>query len=445
MTLLPIIVTSRVMDEVMDEDIFPTVRIPCKIRMKNTKRSKPFHSKIQKRGIEKRQGSERRDSNCAMDGLWISERGHHFALQKAYHNLTRKMTQTRAAAAAERKAGKQPMKRKSDEMSMDEEDEEYEVENVDEDDEDYVEASEAEEDDQVEDVDVQAEEEVAEDAEELVGDADGSQANCEEGDYVCYYPMEKLFFDSWEEFNTYKMVYMKKTFSRIVIQCTDSAAYRNQCISKQARVVSGDVKPDFVPVELNPWRRLYHCTHSWKKKPRGKGKRPCQKYRGTSCPYRFTAEVMRTPDGSGWFLGIKNATWGHNHKCNSDVWSQYPENRAIPEWEPIWDNLRLMVDVGGKSVRIYEYIRDHTQYKVKMSDVHNLLSKLRHEKEGDDDVAVADYLMRFQQRHPGNCVGVDENARGLTGVLSMASNHMRTIFDRFPEMLLIDCTHKTNK
>lgn len=153
---------------------------------------------------------------------------------------------------------------------------------------------------------------------------------------------------------------------------------------------------------------------------------------------------MRGVDGK-WIIGIKDCVWDHNHQCTPEGFSQYAQNRTIPEWEPIWDELRLMFKCGGVKIRMYEYIRDHTQYKVTMSDVHNMVSKIRAETEMNDDVGVADWLLSFQQRNAGNCVGVVETAAKKTGVISIASNHQRVMFDRFPEILLMDCTHKTNK
>ncbi|ETK81203.1 hypothetical protein L915_13284, partial [Phytophthora nicotianae] len=44
-----------------------------------------------------------------------------------------------------------------------------------------------------------------------------------------------------------------------------------------------------------------------------------------------------------------------------------------------------------------------------------------------------------------NVSSVHESARGNTGVISITTGHMRAMVESFPEVLQMDCTHKTNK
>jgi hypothetical protein len=62
----------------------------------------------------------------------------------------------------------------------------------------------------------------------------------------------------------------------------------------------------------------------------------------------------------------------------------------------------------------------------------------------NDDEAVARVLSAFVEEYPDGAVTVDETDRGETGVISITTPHMRTMFSRFGELLLVDCTHKTN-
>lgn len=62
-----------------------------------------------------------------------------------------------------------------------------------------------------------------------------------------------------------------------------------------------------------------------------------------------------------------------------------------------------------------------------------------------DEDQVAELLVNFNLQAEGNVSTVNENARGQTAVISISSQHMRKLYHRFPELLLIDCTHKTNR
>lgn len=54
-------------------------------------------------------------------------------------------------------------------------------------------------------------------------------------------------------------------------------------------------------------------------------------------------------------------------------------------------------------------------------------------------------ILDFNQESPANVATVNESAHGDTGVISFSSEHMRAMQDSFPEVLQMDCTHKTNK
>ena len=81
-----------------------------------------------------------------------------------------------------------------------------------------------------------------------------------------------------------------------------------------------------------------------------------------------------------------------------------------------------------------------------MKDVHNLIAGIKAEERGSsDDIDVADLLVDFTTKDEDNAVSVDATSTGETGVISLTSAHMRHLFDRFPELLLVDSTHKTNR
>ncbi|RLN96847.1 hypothetical protein BBJ28_00025001, partial [Nothophytophthora sp. Chile5] len=63
----------------------------------------------------------------------------------------------------------------------------------------------------------------------------------------------------------------------------------------------------------------------------------------------------------------------------------------------------------------------------------------------DDNDATAAELAAFAAANPENVASVVETESGETGVISMSSAHMRQMFTRFSELIMVDCTHKTNR
>eukprot|EP00644_Phytophthora_capsici_P001257 jgi/Phyca11/104932/e_gw1.10.617.1 len=93
-----------------------------------------------------------------------------------------------------------------------------------------------------------------------------------------------------------------------------------------------------------------------------------------------------------------------------------------------------MLAVGAKRSKIYDYLLEHDE-NVIQSDVDNLVR--RHASSvssADDNDATAREIAVFAAADPEN-----------TGVISLASAHMRRMYSRFSEILLVDCSHKTNR
>ncbi|KAG6953261.1 hypothetical protein JG687_00012492, partial [Phytophthora cactorum] len=86
-----------------------------------------------------------------------------------------------------------------------------------------------------------------------------------------------------------------------------------------------------------------------------------------------------------------------------EVYDNYSHNRQVPMKEPIVEDLHLMVKASGKCLRIYEYIRDHSAYRVTRRDVTNLMVTIRSVLRGevDDDLAVDKFLLDIEQDDPG--------------------------------------------
>ncbi|KAG3133613.1 hypothetical protein PC110_g4261 [Phytophthora cactorum] len=221
---------------------------------------------------------------------------------------------------------------------------------------------------------------------------------------------------------------------------TESVGKRNRQLKDSMRAKDG--RPvRYLPDDQPRWRRRYICTHVWPDHSRGKGERPQQMLRSTLFPFHFTTRVF-TSKGRGTWRSVT-----HNHSLSREVYDNYSHNRQVPMKEPIVEDLHLMVKASGKCLRIYEYIRDHSAYRVTRRDVTNLMVTIRSVLRGevDDDLAVDKFLLDIEQDDPGIVTSVNDTSTGEAGAVSPTTSHMRRLFVRFPEILLVDCSHKTNR
>ncbi|KAE9245415.1 hypothetical protein PF004_g5239 [Phytophthora fragariae] len=303
-----------------------------------------------------------------------------------------------------------------------------------------------------------AEEDDAEEEEEDAGDVEEGGENCGSGSEkrkrvhsdedidLHYVPALKKHHRSWKAFDAYLKKYSDRTSTKMVVNETLNVSLRNRRIKAQKQY-KGRPPAEIpqVPESVDPFQRVYICTHGWKVRSRSVGKRPTQRTFYTGCEARFLAQVYERLNGT-WGVKIKRDFYGHNHHVSGEIFQSHPGIRQVPMGSPVMRDVELMVDCGGKASRIYDYIRSNTAHRVTMTDVYNMISRIKKGgSELSDEDQVAELLVNFNMSAEGNVSTVNENARGQTAVVSISSELMRKHYSRFPELLLVDCTHKTNQ
>lgn len=246
---------------------------------------------------------------------------------------------------------------------------------------------------------------------------------------------------SWADWAVYLKKYASSTRQIIRVSMTVSCDLRNKRLAKTVAAREGLDVP-YVPTQWATYQRTYICTHGWRTKDRSTGVRPKQFVRGTGCPFRFVVQVVE--EEGQWLLRVKNGVYHHNHVVGTAHFKTYAENRKLEDSETR-STVREMVKYGRKRARIYEYLLDKGESLVK-KDVDNIVQRVKAEFRGglDDDDTCAQALTEFAAMD-GNVATVDETDAGHSGVMSMTSRHQRDMTVRFPELLLVDCTHKTNR
>ncbi|ETN23667.1 hypothetical protein PPTG_00216 [Phytophthora nicotianae INRA-310] len=252
----------------------------------------------------------------------------------------------------------------------------------------------------------------SDDGDEHEDEEDSASASEEEKDEVVHsgtrgdeatVPSFQTDHKTWALFDESLQEYMRTTKQVLVVRATVSAKRRNQDLRKQTRYQGlPDSQIPLVPEEMNP------CQRRW-----------C-KQRGIS---------------------LKREVYRHNHPISSDIYMSYPGIRQVSSRSPLIPGIELLVESDAKKSSIYDYIRRNSDHRVTMDDVRTrspvwTLS---------DDDAVAETVVNFNLENPRNVSTVVQSARGDTGVISVTTAHMPAMYDNFPEVLQMDCTHKTNK
>lgn len=141
---------------------------------------------------------------------------------------------------------------------------------------------------------------------------------------------------------------------------------------------------------------------------------------------------------------MKNTLLQHKHEVGDDTFGMYHTSRGIknPDIEPRVDS---MVTTGTKRSKFYDFLLERGEDVIK-HDIDNIINAHRSSASTKvDDDATAKAIAKFATENEGSIITVDETDKGETGVISLTTRHMRELFSRFPELLLVGCTRKTNR
>uniref|UniRef100_K3WY95 FAR1 domain-containing protein n=1 Tax=Globisporangium ultimum (strain ATCC 200006 / CBS 805.95 / DAOM BR144) TaxID=431595 RepID=K3WY95_GLOUD len=192
-------------------------------------------------------------------------------------------------------------------------------------------------------------------------------------------PLEKLVFDTWEDFHTYLLEYGQQTSQLYSVRSATPSSRRNSLLSKK----KSPQTQKLIPEQFVHYVKTITCTHGGKPRPRSTGLRPNHQHRAIECPAQINACVKK--DGQGiWKVHVTNQHAWHNHDINEAIYNGYPEVRNALGAD-VLATVNILRKAEAKRKKILEYIVENTPHKPKMKDVHNLLSKM---KKKDQKLAV---------------------------------------------------------
>lgn len=279
-------------------------------------------------------------------------------------------------------------------------------------------------------------------------------------------------FPSWEAFDLARKAHCEKTHTMYVCRNTVKVDVANQRRKLQ------------VPLEWEYDRKVFVCTHGYKRVSRSSGARPRQKVRFTSCNARFTAAlVCEFMDGKEVLcIKIVNQHVEHNdHPVSVDQWRNYSQNRAaILDHPYLTHEAELMRRVGSNKRAAKDHIENLSGRVCTMKDMHNLYAKLRRKEDvikshvapsmiampsvsivadaivvlGGTEAElpvpphhpvhhstmpqVEHVLQQFVDAHVENHVSILSADDGSNEAICLASKNMKEHYQVYPELCLLD-------
>ncbi|KAE9044863.1 hypothetical protein PR003_g2660 [Phytophthora rubi] len=275
-------------------------------------------------------------------------------------------------------------------------------------------------------------------------------------------------FPSWEALDVARQAHCERTYTMYVCRNTVKVAVANKRRKLQ------------VPDSWVYDRKVYVCTHGYKRVSRSGGSRPRQNVRYTDCKARFTACVASelTEDG-GEVLFIK-VTGQHlvhsDHPLSLEQWRMYSQNRAaVIEHPYLTHEADLMRRIGSNKKAARAHIEGLTGKVCTMKDMHNLYAKLKKREKSAPSMdsnqsrqppltissslvgsgvpqsrttpnssacgaRVELILQNFVDADVENHASILSADDGSNEAICLASRAMKEHFQVFPELLILDVT-----
>jgi uncharacterized C2H2 Zn-finger protein len=211
------------------------------------------------------------------------------------------------------------------------------------------------------------------------------------GETMWQVPIMQRIHASWESFDEYLETYSKLTYQLYRVRTTTSVNMRNGRLTTQettggevikdlahigALAEAGRSRRNLIPQEHQWYAKTLVCTHGWKIRRRGKGKRVATSYRATNCPAKVCLTLQKA-ENNEWRVVVTRHTAEHNHEISKELYEQYSENRRIKDPEALKKAENLWREKNYTRRRLLEVLQESNPL-FQMKDLHNLIQKWQH-------------------------------------------------------------------
>ena len=212
----------------------------------------------------------------------------------------------------------------------------------------------------------------------------------------------------------------------------------DECNKRRAKC-----KQPLEPIDKK-WRYTYYsvrCVHYGQARHRSKGVRPNQRHLALNCPVKLTISY----DRAAGCLVLRECMFDHNHRIGCEIIQQYASSRRLSLKEQHKVNEMLSLRPNNKQLK--DHI--HSKYKklVTLKDIQNMKAKMREAtKDGRrDEQMLFDSLETLLKEDVHAKGGVTVNEDNQLSIVHFQSGQMSELFNKFPEILLVDGTYNVNR
>ena len=142
---------------------------------------------------------------------------------------------------------------------------------------------------------------------------------------------------------------------------------------------------------------------------------------------------------------VQKCNFEYNHRIGPNIMAHYSSSRRLSDGEQA--EVKDMLTLGPKVKLLKQHLMHKFQKQITLKDIQNVRGKLKNEdrKGRNDAQVIVDHLDEELQKDSGAKGGVLVNEMNQLSVVYFCSSQMRELFEKFPEIVLIDGTYNVNK
>ena len=130
----------------------------------------------------------------------------------------------------------------------------------------------------------------------------------------------------------------------------------------------------------------------------------------------------------------------HNHEINEKLFKYLPKQRHLSSEER--QDVENMLKVNANKEMLQNYVMQKTGKNVILKDLHNIQSNIK-KKDKDINKGPLEQVHATFSERPGAIVEYITDDNSLKAIF-FRDETMKASFRKFPEVILVDATYKTN-
>ena len=144
-------------------------------------------------------------------------------------------------------------------------------------------------------------------------------------------------------------------------------------------------------------------------------------------------------------LVLKHCTLEHSHRISSEIMKHYASNRKLSIQQQ--QELDEVLQLRPNNKQLKDYIQTKYKKLVTLKDIQNLKLLMKKMKAGGrrDEQILIDSLEDALEKDTGAKGGITVNENNEIATMSYQSGQMSALFEKFPEILLVDGTYNVNR